>query len=331
MHVVWFRGYWYAYERVDGTPRRTSLGTKDRDEAERRLADLQASLKRPATTVAQMIEDYLEERGRRLASPETVAFATRRLIPVFGHLRPDQIDAPLCRAYAAQRRRQGVGNGLIRRELGVLRAALRWHGKGATPATFEMPAPPPPKDVYLTREQYRALRDAARTTPHLHLFVVLAYTSAGRKSAILELTWDRVDFERGLIQLNRTVLSPIEMAKSEVPRNNKRRALVPMTETAREALLKAKAAALTDYVIEYAGEPVADIKKAFRRAVERAGLPAVVSPHALRHTAAVHMAESGVPMAEIAQFLGHTSEAITFKIYARFSPTYLRKAAGALE
>jgi hypothetical protein len=63
MHVVWFRGYWYAYERVDGTPRRTSLGTEDRDEAERRLSDLQASLKRPATTVAQMIEDYLDERG----------------------------------------------------------------------------------------------------------------------------------------------------------------------------------------------------------------------------------------------------------------------------
>jgi integrase len=209
--------------------------------------------------------------------------------------------------------------------------ALRWHGKGATPATFEMPAPPPPKDVYLTREQYRALREAARTTPHLHLFVVLAYTTAGRKSAILELTWDRVDFERGLIQLSRTVLSPIEMAKSEVPRNNKRRALVPMTETARKALLQAKAAALTDHVIEYAGDPVAEIKKAFRRAVERAGLPAVVSPHALRHTAAVHMAESGVPMAEIAQFLGHTSEAIMFKIYARFSPTYLRKAADALE
>jgi integrase len=160
---------------------------------------------------------------------------------------------------------------------------------------------------------------------------VLAYTTAGRKSAILELTWDRVDFERGLIQLNRTVLSPIDMAKSATPHNNKRRALVPMTDSAREALIEAKAAALTDHVIEYGGAPVADIKKAFGRAVQRAGLPAVVSPHALRHTAAVHMAESGVPMAEIVQFLGHTSEAITFKVYARFSPTYLRKAAGALE
>jgi integrase len=331
MHIVWFRQYWCAYERRDGKSRRTSLGTKDRDEAERRFIDLQTALKRPATTVAQMIEEYLAERAQRLTSPETVAYAMRRLMPVFGRLRPDQIDAPLCRAYAAQRRRQQVGNGLIRRELGVLRAVLRWHGKGSTPATFEMPAPPPPKDVYLTREQYRALREAARTTPHLYLFVVLAYTTAGRKSAILELTWDRVDFERGLIQLNRTVLSPIEMAKSEAPHNNKRRALVPMTDSAREALIEAKAAALTDHVIEYGGAPVADIKKAFGRAVQRAGLPAVVSPHALRHTAAVHMAESGVPMAEIAQFLGHTSEAITFKVYARFSPTYLRKAAGALE
>jgi integrase len=98
----------------------------------------------------------------------------------------------------------------------------------------------------------------------------------------------------------------------------------------REALLETKAAPLTDHVIEYPGDPVAEIEKALRRAVERAGLLAVISPLGLRHTAAVHMAQS-VPMAEIAQFLGHTSEAITFKIYARFSPTYLRRAAGALE
>jgi hypothetical protein len=43
------------------------------------------------------------------------------------------------------------------------------------------------------------------------------------------------------------------------------------------------------------------------------------------------MAEAGVTMAEIAQFLGHSSEAVTFKVYARFSPTYLRKAAAVLD
>lgn len=43
------------------------------------------------------------------------------------------------------------------------------------------------------------------------------------------------------------------------------------------------------------------------------------------------MAEAGVPMEEIAQYLGHTNPAITRSTYARFSPEFLRKAANALE
>jgi integrase len=43
------------------------------------------------------------------------------------------------------------------------------------------------------------------------------------------------------------------------------------------------------------------------------------------------MAEAGVPMAEIAQYLGHNNPAITYRVYARYSPTYLRGAANAVE
>ncbi len=49
------------------------------------------------------------------------------------------------------------------------------------------------------------------------------------------------------------------------------------------------------------------------------------------HSAAVHMAEAGIPMDEIAQYLGHENVDVTRSVYARFSPTYLRKAASVLE
>ena len=51
----------------------------------------------------------------------------------------------------------------------------------------------------------------------------------------------------------------------------------------------------------------------------------------LRHSAAVHMAEDGVGMEQIQQFLGHEDIETTRSIYARFSPTYLRDAAKVLE
>jgi integrase len=318
MRIVWFRKRFYAYDRVGGQPRRTSLGTTDRQVAERRLVDLQATLRRKATTVSEIFADYLSERGPHIASQETLRFAHKRLIPVFGHLRPDQVTRALCRAYAAQRRRQSVGDGTIRRELVTLAAALRWQDK-ATPAVIELPPAPPPKSRHLTREQYRALRDAAAITPHLHLFVILAYSTAGRATAILELTWDRVDFDRGQIRLGLG------------ERRTKGRATVPMTDGARAALLEARPAALSEYVIEYAGGPVRSVKRAFAAAARRAELPAGTSPHVLRHSAAVHMAESGVPMPEIAQVLGHSSESVTFRTYARYSPDYLRRAVSVLE
>ncbi len=318
MRIVWFRNKFYAYDRVGGQPRRTSLGTTDRQVAERRLVDLETALRRKATTVSEIFADYLAERGPHIASQETLRFAHKRLMPAFGHLRPDQVTRALCRAYAAQRRRQSVGDGTIRRELVTLGAALRWQDK-ATPATIELPPAPPPKSRHLTREQYRTLRDAATITPHLHLFVILAYSTAGRAAAILELTWDRVDFDRGQIRLGLG------------ERRTKGRATVPMTEGAREVLLEARPAALSDYVIEYAGRPVRSVKRAFAAAARRAELPAGTSPHVLRHSAAVHMAERGVPMSEISQYLGQSSTSVTERVYARFSPDYLRRAAGALE
>ena len=98
----------------------------------------------------------------------------------------------------------------------------------------------------------------------------------------------------------------------------------------RAALTEARAGALTDHVIEYAGEAVASIKKGFSAAVELAGL-SDVSPHVLRHTAAVWMAEAGKPMPEIAQYLGHRDSRITERVYARFSPQHLRGSAEVLE
>jgi integrase len=318
MRLVLFRGWFYAYERVAGQPKRISLRTRDRNQALQRLADLEASRRRKATMISEMHAIYLAERGPQIASQETLRFAWKRLEPIFGPLRPDQVDRALTRAYAAQERQRGVGNGSIRRDLSVLSAIVR-HNDKQSPAIIELPPATPPRSQCLTREQIRALRDAASQTPHLYLFVTLAYRTGGRKAAILDLTWDRVELARGQIRLGRG------------ERLTKGRATVPMTDDTAMILREAHQRALTDYVIEYGGQRVFSIQRAFKAAVRRAGLPAATSPHWLRHSAAVHMAEAGTLMSEISQFLGHSSEAVTFRVYARYSPDYLRRAAASLE
>lgn len=317
MRLVWYRDGWAAYWRDEASrPRRVSLRTQDREDAERLLIDLERSVEPAATTVGAIFEQYQRDKS---TTPQGVraGFAWLKLEPVFGFLRPDQVDRARCRAYVNQRRRKGASDGTIIKELSILRASLRWSDK-STAAIVELPPAPPPKSRHLSREQYRALRDAAQQTPHLYMFVVTAYSTAGRASAVLDLTWDRVEFDAGRIRLGLG------------EKRSKGRATVPMTDGVRAALLEAKEGSLSNYVVEFAGRKVDSVKRAFAAAAKRAGVP-WCTPHVLRHTAAVHMVESGVPIEQVAQYLGHSSVAVTYRVYARFSPEFLRGAAAALE
>jgi len=96
------------------------------------------------------------------------------------------------------------------------------------------------------------------------------------------------------------------------------------------ALQEAKMGALTDFVVEWNGKPVKSIKTGLQAAGRRCGLPWVTA-HIFRHSAASWMAEAGIGMDRIAAFLGHSDSRITSRVYAKFSPDYLRDAAEALE
>jgi len=199
---------------------------------------------------------------------------------------------------------------------------LRWaekQGLIARAPHIERPPKPRPKERHLTREQVRALFDGC-SLPHIRLYAILAYTTAARNSALLGLRWERCDFEAGRIDLREPALTT----------PHKGRAIVPMLRTARAALLEARQGALTPWVIEWARRPVKSVKRGLLAAAKRAGLEHV-SPHMLRHSAAIHMAEEGVGMEEIAQMLGHSNVNVTRNVYARFSPDYLGRAASALE
>ncbi|MGF7162363.1 integrase [Rhodoligotrophos appendicifer] len=267
---------------------------------------------------------YVESRreaGKRAA--ERIDFAWKRLKPTFDSLLPTMITESLCHQYAERRRKHdGVSNGTIHVELGYLRAALTYatNKKNWLIHVPYVPIPPKPapKDHFLTKDEARTLI-ACASAEHVKLFITLALTTAGRSEAILDLTWDRVDMDRRKI----TLRDPV---KHVTPKG---RATVPINEFAFAALSKQRQGALTEYVIEWADRRIVSIKKGVRAAAARAGIKC--SPHVLRHTAAVWMIEGGIPLEEISQYLGHTNIETTRRIYARYSPSFLRRASSFLE
>lgn len=309
--VVWEEG---------GRRRRFRLGTRDPKAARATLREFvkeRERLQRPETelTVAEIWAEYVAEKeAEGKISVGRMKDAWKSLSIHFAGLGHDAVTRGSIRDYVDSRRKK-VGDGTIHTELGYLRAALRHAGVAAT---FKLPSKPRPRSRHLTPSEARRLIDACQM-PHVRCYVMLALYTAGRPSSILSLTWDRVDFARRRINLD----DPAHQ------RTAKGRAMVPLAEPLIGPLHEAKQAALTNYVIEWAGAPIRSVKKAIQRAVERGGLEGV-TPYVLRHTAAVWMAEAGIPMSEIAQYLGHTSTAVTERTYARYSPEYLRRASDAI-
>lgn len=312
------RRFSLAYNDPERGRVRIALGTADRGLAESRARELWRARNRPpGDKVADLWNEYVAEKRRDGIEVDPSDSTWKVLRPSFGHRLARALTREDCREHYRKRKRAGRSDSTIRKELEMLRAALRLRYGSTAPALW-MPPPSKPRDRYLTRDEVHKLLDHIET-PHVKLFVVLAVATGARMSALLDLTWDRVNLDKGIIDLN-------PAGRHE---NNKRRAIVPINSRADAALREALAGAMTDYVIEYAGGPVKSVKKAIQSAARRASVPC--SPHVFRHTAGVWMAEADVPMQKIAQYLGHTSTRVTEQTYARYSPSYMRDASAALE
>lgn len=314
-------GAWWIRWTEDGVTRRVSTRQVNKAAAQKWYDQWIAGRNAPRIpsqpTIGEILEFYLAARLPLVQSRETLQLSSNTIIRFVGNLEPRMLSP----GYYTSVRLKSVGAGSVRREVGVLRAALALAKKfkliDEVPYV-EMPPRPGPRDRWLSRADVINLVNGA-VSPHIRLFIIMAYHTAARTGAILDLTWDRVDFTKRRIDYN-------DPARQQ---SKKRRTTVPMNRSALAELQVAYQIRTCDHVIEYHCKPVHSIKTAFRRACLDAGITNC-SPHVLRHTAASHMAMSGIPLREIARMLGD-SEAVVEKVYAKYSPDYLKGAAEALD
>ena len=310
------RGRFAVTFRIGDERRRISTGTTDRGRAEAFAAEWWARhTAAPSERVADLWPRYVKDRIVDGVRADRFKAHWTALEPHFGYRMGKAISRDDCRAFCVDRRDKGYSYSTIKTDLELLRACLRWRYAADAP-TIWIPPASKPRDHWLTKDEARTLVDATET-PHIKLFITLGLATGARAGAILDLTWDRIDFVHGTI----------DFRPSGRNQTNKRRTVVPMNATAREALDIAFTGRLTGNVIEYGQKPVKSVKKALERLSTRTGIK--FSPHVLRHTCAVWMAQADVPMQKIAQYLGHTSTRVTEQVYARYSPSFMQDASAA--
>lgn len=332
------RGAFYIVWYETGRERLRSTGTADGRAAEEALAGFLEERRRgqrpdrprdpDEVMVSDVLDIYGSDHAPHAVDPQRIGYAIKALLPFWGDKPVSAITRQSCRAYAQAR---GKAPGTIRRELGTLRAALRFNVEEkrlASAPAVDLPEKPEGKDRWLTRHEAARLLNAARhtrsdTRAYLPLFLMLALYTGQRKGAILSLRWHQVDLERGRIDF-----------RTQDGQTNKRRAHIPIPRQLRTFLTLAKRRGSDlGFVVHDKGARILDIGDSkhgsFGGACQRAGL-ADVSPHALRHTCGTWLAQAGVPLHLIGNWLGHT-DARTTQLYAHHHPDYQGDSLAALE
>jgi integrase len=338
-------GIFYAFWTEGRRSKRTTMGTREATKATENFAQwllLGGPSQQPEEparvyTVADLWAAY--ETGRKVISSATRDWSWKNLKAHFADVLICDVSAAVP-AYVTKRERGLIGRpakpATVRRELVTLRACFNWCAdpterraliSRADVPGFALPADSQPRDRWLKEDETARLLAAARgegRMSRVERFLWLALETGGRKQALLDLTWDRVDFGTNVIHL----------ALPGVRQTKKRRASVPISKALLPVLERAYSERTGDRVLDNGAEIWAAVQSVVRRAglapaVKRAtGASATatgISPHVMRHTAATNMARRGVPLFLIGRILGDNLATVE-KTYAKHCPDDLRGA-----
>jgi integrase len=208
--------------------------------------------------------------------------------------------------------------------------------QGVVPANpmagLKRPAEPPPRTVFLEREEFDRLL-AALPNPIYRDMAILFTQTGARRREVLRMQWPDVNLALGAVWLRRTKTGGGDW--------------VPLTETAKaclrrqdervKALERFQKKARAEYVwVDEEGKDFATtarehvVSRAFRRAQLRAGITKGRPTHILRHTAASWVVQRGGSLYEAQRLLGHTTPNMTQR-YAHLLHDHLKGAMAALE
>ncbi len=244
-----------------------------------------------------------------------------------------KLDTLAVRSYLAALHRAKLSNRSISRHLSTLRSFFRWacrEGHLSKSPAKGLPSPRVPKTLprALTLPDTERLLEADEQETLVpereRALFELLYATGLRVSEAAGLDVEDVDFGSRLVR---------------VTGKGRKERIVPFGETAEEALreyLPSRAAlrhrgsgsgdsAEPLFVNARGGRLTSrSMARLLKRRLRAAGLPAEISPHALRHTFATHLLQAGADLRAIQELLGHASLSTTQK-YTHLDAARLRE------
>lgn len=182
-----------------------------------------------------------------------------------------------------------------------------------------------------TAPQAMALLAAVEGEP-IKPAIVLGLYYGLRRSEVLGLRWQDIDFEAGVLKIRNTVVRTKTLLEREHTKSEKSRRTIPLVPETIPYLKDLKAThdiRKTRYTDGHDPDPIGHvctgregkpfspdyISHTFRRMLQKHNLPPLRF-HELRHTAGSLLLANGISVKQVSEYLGHEKVSTTLDIYA---------------
>jgi integrase len=323
---------WVAYS-IDGREVRESSHSTRWDEANALLQQRHDEHRgiiptKTPTSVNDLLDDLLLDYEINQKSSQWVKLVNDcHLRPAFGKLRADDLSTAALNAYIAQRRKKGIKNSTINRELSLLRRAYTLGHRCDPPKVTRVPRIPKlaehnVRKGFFEAHEFTALYNALPA--HLRPVLLFAYHTGTRRGEILSLRWTQVDLTHHIVRLEPGTTK------------NKDARLIPLTPELHATLqqLAEHRDPNNPYVFTYHGKPIKTFNNSWVVACKAAGLTdANGKPtklfHDLRRTGVRNLVRAGVPELIAMKISGHRTRSV-FDRYNITTEEDLHNAAAVL-
>lgn len=324
-------------------------------DAQKRLTELLHQLdtgqyvKPGKSTVADFLKQWLETYAKQALSPRGFEryrdIINNRFIPEFGSVPLAQLKPEHLQKYYAGMLSAGLSPGSVRYHHAVIHVALKTAVKWGLVGRNIADAVDRPKkqrnDMQVWDEsEINTFLQAAKGTHYYALFFTALFTGM-RRSELLALRWQDIDFIYSQISVSRTLhhLKSGEYVFTQ-PKSEKSRRTIAMSpslflvlESYRkakevEASMRNKTVSQSDLVFSNLDKPFRPntVTRAWSDMAKHAGVKPI-RLHDARHTHASLMLKQGIHPKVVQERLGHSSIEMTLDIYSHVAPGLQELAA----
>ncbi len=252
---------------------------------------------------------------------EKVRHTLQEFAAICGPDRPDQVDFSMVERYAAELLKRGVAPTTRNTKLGILKRALKKAIARGVAARNPMDGwrreredEPEPRTI--TEDEERALVDAAQSMYGLGMaaFITIGIRLGARRSELLDLTWDRVDFDGQTVLFTHT--------------KSKRDRRIPFGDDVGELLRRLQVQTLAT------GGPWCSLSRSvaqwrWNEIRAKVGL-GEIPIKSMRKTFITRLMRQGVPPKTVQRLAGHADVKTTLRYYTDVSEDDMRQAVAKL-